>query len=406
MPQTPATPLGPPRPEPTRPAPSARRAAVPAAPGVNPLRLPRRAHTLMARSLAPLRDPAFAAWLNPRRPAVAALLCWGLDQGIVSEADVHAALDHPQRHERLYGLFCTALQALPGVLADVARRHARAPDAMPDWEPFVEIGLRDENDGAALVLTARCYWQHTLDLDALPPALAVAIAHTLDLIGRAITECVLARDLAESWHDEALLAYDDLRATGLTDLDDLWAHVEHETTLSDWYGWESLEDLTRWWAQMASFCDPETIWLRRWRAQRHRRWDPAALRRRLVRRLWRGRRRPDLTTLAWFRWLRRAVLTLSRCARRWPEPPHRAMTEENDDEAEPLAYAQMLCWGEPWEDEFLQEHANQAAGSDYAWSLRCTALAWVGLRDTLEAFAIGQGLLIGATQANDAAHPH
>jgi hypothetical protein len=74
-----------------------------------------------------------------------------------------------------------------------------------------------------------------------------------------------------------------------------------------------------------------------------------------------------------------------------------------EDDSEPLAYAQPLGFGEPWEEDFLQDYDAQAANGSGGFSahLRGDVAHWAGVRDALEAFAIGQGLLIGAVQAND-----
>lgn len=369
---------------------------------MNPYGLPKRARDLTGRALGPLRDQGFAAWLDARRPAVAALLLLALDRGGLAEAEVHAALDGPHRHERLYALFCQAWRGLPAWIEAIAHRHTLDPARLPDWEPFVGIELREDATGARLVLDARGVWLHAFDLDRLPPALAVAVAQTLDLIGMRLTECVPARDLAKSWWDEAQTAYAELRATGLSDPAALWAHVETATDLLNWFSWRSQEDFAAWWADTAAFCEPAPAWLRRWLAQRQRPGDAAALLRRLTRRLWRWRRRPAINRLAWFRWLRRAVRTLRRCARRWPEPPAHTMLLDPEDDSEPLACAQPLGFGEPWEAPFLEDYyAHAACGGDgFTWHLRCAAPAWAELRDALEAFAIGQGLLIGTVQAD------
>ena len=382
--------------------PSTRRAAVPAAASVNPLRLPKRARALAGGALAPLREHGFAAWLDARRASVAALLLLALDRGWVADAEVHAALDGPCRHERLYGLFGQALRALPGWIETTASRHALDPAQWPDWAPFVAIDLREDAEGARLVLEGCGVWLHTFNLDGLPPALAVAVAHTLGLIGMRLTECGPARDLAELWWEEAQAAYAELRATGLTDQTALWVHVAQETDLLDWFGWRGPEEFAAWWADTAAFCAPAPAWPRRWLAQRHRLGDAAARLRRLTRRLWRWRRRPAVAKLPWFHWLRRAVRTLRRCARRWPEPPACALWLDPEDDSEPLAGAQPLGFGEPWEEDFLQDYDAQAAnGSGFSAHLRGDVAHWAGVRDALEAFAIGQGLLIGAVQAND-----
>ena len=218
MPQC-ATPFAPSRPRPALARSPAGHAAAPAPPGVNPLRLPRRASALVRHSLAPLREQAFAAWLDARRPAVAALLLWGLDQGVLDDADVHVTLDSPQRHERLYALFCATLDALPGVIESTARRAALTGAAWPDWNAWVEIDLVEDAEGTWLQLTARGCWLHRFQLDRLPPALAVAVAHTLEWIEADLTECCLLRDLAELWRDEAMVVFEELQATGLTDLE-------------------------------------------------------------------------------------------------------------------------------------------------------------------------------------------
>ena len=189
----PAPPARPARSQPARAAavvPSARRATAPTAAGVNPFCLPKRAHDLTGRALAPLREQGFAAWLDARRSPVAALLLLALDRGGLAEAEVHAALDGPHRHERLYALLGQAWRGLPGWIEAIARRHALDPARWPDWAPFVGIDLREDATGARLVLDARGVWLHAFDLDGLPPALAVAVAHALDLIGMRLTECV------------------------------------------------------------------------------------------------------------------------------------------------------------------------------------------------------------------------
>ena len=379
------------------------RAAALAAAGVNPLRLPRRASALVLHSLAPLREQAFAAWLDARRPAVAALLLWGLDQGVLDDADVHAALDSSQRHTRLYGLFCATLDALPGVIETLARRHALPGADWPDWNAWVEIELIERySDACELQLTARGCWLHRFHLDRLPPVLAVAVTHTLEWIEVSLTDCCLLRDLAELWRDEATVVFEELRATGLTDMDALWRHVQEQTRHDEWFGWGSVGDFTGWWTALASFCDPEWPWIRRWLAQRGRRRSPATRRRRLLRRLWRGRRDPALRRDPWFRWLRRAVLALCRCARRAPEPWTRQWRGDEDGDAEPLAYTQPLAFGEPWEADFLDDYdAFLAHAEGFVRRWPCTVADGEDLRDGLTAFAIGQGLLIGAVQANE-----
>ena len=391
------------RPRPTGAQSPAGRAAALAAAGVNPLRLPRKACALVRHSLAPLREQAFAAWLEPRRSAVAALLLWGLDQGVLDDADVHAALDSPYPHERLYGLFCVTLDALPGVIEALARRHALAEAIWPDWNAWVEIDLIEYyGEACGLQLTARGCWLHRFHLDRLPPVLAVAVTHTLEWIEVSLTDCCLLRDLAELWRDEATVVFEELRATGLTDMDALWRHVQEQTRHDEWFGWGSVGDFTGWWTALASFCDPEWPWIRRWLAQRGRRRSPATRRRRLLRRLWRGRRDPALRRDPWFRWLRRAVLALCRCARRAPEPGTRQWRGDEDGDAEPLAYTQPLAFGEPWEADFLDDYdAFLAHAEGFVRRWPCTVADGEDLRDGLTAFAIGQGLLIGAVQANE-----
>lgn len=296
--------------------PPARRAAAPAAAGVNPFSLPKRAHDLTGRALGPLCEQGFAAWLDARRSAVAALLWLALDRGDLAEAEVHAALDGPHRHEHLYALFCQAWRGLPAWIEAIARRHTLDPARWPDWVPFVGVELCEDATGGRRVLTACGNWPHTFDLDGLPPARAVAVAQTLDRIGMRLTECVPVRDLAEPWWDEAQAAYETLRATGLTDPEAWWAPVETATDLRQGFGWDGPEAFEQWWAETASFCEPAPVWLWRWLAQRQRPGDAAVLLRRLTRRLWRWRRRPEIAPLPWFRWLRRAVRTLRRCARR------------------------------------------------------------------------------------------
>lgn len=84
------------------------------------------------------------------------------------------------------------------------------------------------------------------------------------------------------------------------------------------------------------------------------------------------------------------------------EPPARAITLDAEDDCEPLAYGQPIGFGEPWEEGVLDELNDFAqSGSGFAWFLRGDSGCWEAWRDTLEHFAIGQGLLMGASQAND-----
>ena len=402
MPQCIANHSAPPRPRSPGARSPAGRAAAPTAPGVNPLRLPRRARALVQQSLAPLREQAFAAWVNPHRSTVAALLLWGLDQGVLDDAAVQAALDSPQRHERLYALFCATLDALPSAVETLARRYALPGANGPDWNAWVEIDLVEDAAGTWLQLTGRGCWLHRFRLERLPPALAVVVAHTLEWIEVDLAECCLLRDLAELWRDEASCAFEDLRVTGLTDFDALWTHVQDHTQLDEWFGWASLEDFTDWWRSLASLCDPEGPWTRRWLAQRGRWRSSATRRRRLLRRLWRVRCDPALRHDPWFRWLRRAVLTLCRWTRRGPESPEGRWRGDEDGDAELLAYLQPLAFGEPWETDFLDDYDQflaHAEGFVRRWP--CAVADWENLRDGLTAFAIGQGLLIGAVQADE-----
>ena len=163
-----------------------------------------------------------------------------------------------------------------------------------------------------------------------------------------------------------------------------------------------MDDLRDWWTALASLCDPEGSWTRRWLAQRVHWRTPATRRRRLLRRLWRGRRDPALRRDPWFRWLCQAVLTLCRAARCAPATPEGRWCGDEDGAAEPLAYTQPLAFGEPWEADFLDEYDQfiaHAAGFVRRWP--CTVAAWESWRDGLTAFATGQGLLIGAVQADE-----
>ena len=141
---------------------------------MNPFCLPQRARDLTGRALGPLREQGFAAWLDARRAAVAALLRLALDRGDLAEAEVHAALDGPHRHERLYALFCRAWRGLPAWIEAIARRHALDPGQQPDWRPFVEMEWQEDVTGGRLVLTACGAWLHTFDLDGLDPAVLPA----------------------------------------------------------------------------------------------------------------------------------------------------------------------------------------------------------------------------------------
>ena len=375
-------------------------AAVSVAAAVNPLRLPKYGRGLFQNALAPLREQGYAAWHDPRREPVAALLLLALDRGWITAAAVHAALDDPTPHEALHRLCATAWRALPEWIDATARRHLLDPAQMPDWAPFVDIEWETAGpEETCWVLRLSAWWLHTFDLDRLPPALAVAIVEALDLIGGRLTESGLLRDLAEMWLDESIAAYDDLRASGLSDIEALWDFVQ-TTPVAAEFGWRERADFTAWWEPIDAFRAPSRAWLRRVRARCHP-GDSAARLRRLTRRLWRWRRR-GIGSWPWFRWLRRVVLTLRRCQRHWPEPPGRALTLDPADDSEPLAYGQPIGFGEPWEGRILDDLNDFAqSGSGFAWFLRGDSGCWQDWRDALEHFAIGQGLLMGASQAND-----
>ena len=373
--------------------------AVSVAAAVNPLRLPKYGRFLHRNAWAPLREQGYAAWHDPRREPVAALLLLALDRGWIAAAAVHAALDDPRPHEALHRLCATAWRVLPEWIEATARRHLLDPAQMPDWAPFVDIDWETTGRETRWALRLSAWWLHTFDLDRLPPALAVAIVEALDLIGINLTECGLLRDLAELWLDESIATHDDLQAAGRSDIEALWDHARTHTPYAAEYGWRERADFTAWWEPIDAFCAPSRAWLRRVRARRTP-GDSAARLRRLTRRLWRWRRR-GIGSWPWFRWLRRAVLTLRRCQRRWPEPPARAITLDAEDDGESLAYGQPIGFGEPWEEGVLDELNDFAqSGSGFAWFLRGDSGCWQDWRDALEHFAIGQGLLMGASQAN------
>ena len=78
-------------------------------------------------------------------------------------------------------------------------------------------------------------------------------------------------------------------------------------------------------------------------------------------------------------------------------------TFARSDELPPeVPYMQIHLDGEPWEEGVLDELNDFAqSGSGFAWFLRGDSGCWQDWRDALEHFAIGQGLLMGASQAND-----
>ena len=378
--------------------------AVSVATAVNPLRLPKYGRCLYRDAWAPLREQGYAAWHAPRREPVAALLLLALDRGWIAATAVHAALDDPRPHEALHRLCATAWRVLPEWIEATARRHLLDPAQMPDWAPFVDIDWETTGRETRWALRLSAWWLHTFDLDRLPPALAVAIVEALDLIGINLTECSLLRDLAEMWLDESIATHDDLVAAGRSDIEALWDAVQ-TTPVAAEYGWRERVDFAAWWEPIDAFCVPSRAWLRRVRARRTP-CDGAARLRRLTRRLWRWRRR-GIGSWPWFRWLRRATLTLRRCQRRWPESPARAITLDAEDDGEPLAYGQPIGFGEPWEERLLDDLNDFAqSGSGFAWFLRGDSGCWEDWRDTLEGFAIGQGLLMGACQANAGTQEH
>lgn len=95
------------------------------------------------------------------------------------------------------------------------------------------------------------------------------------------------------------------------------------------------------------------------------------------------------------------MLVLARAARRWPAPPDRAIAREGEGEDQPLALAQPIGFGEAWEEGLLEEYYECAANGGQTfravWRAGPDAPA---LGAALEAFAVGQGLLVGACQAD------
>ena len=76
---------------------------------------------------------------------------------------------------------------------------------------------------------------HSFDLDGLPPALAVAIVRTIELIGLQLTECCLIRDMGDVWLDESAQAFEELQASGLRIRLELWDYAQAHTALFEWY---------------------------------------------------------------------------------------------------------------------------------------------------------------------------
>ena len=356
---------------------------------------------MTGRAGADLDERACRTWLDARRGGVAAVLRLALEGGWLADAALAAAFDGPRPNAALYGLFEEALAGLPGRVEALARRGALDPGRMPGWTPFATLLLEEGEGGVDLVLACESVWSHAFGLDELPPALAVAVARTLDLVGRQLAPCCFARDLAWWWFDEAEAAYREVRALGATDPDARWEAAVGQTAWADWYGWRDRDEFEMWWARLETYCEPRPRWLRRWLA-RGRDADARPTARRLLRLLRRWRRRPGLPAEhPWCRWLRRALLALARAARRWPEPPARALAREGEDGSEPLALAQPVGFGEPWEEGLLEEYYEHVAcaGEGFRLALRADPDT-PALGAALEAFAVGQGLLVGACQAD------
>ena len=370
-----------------------------AATAVNPIYLPKHASVAFQAALAPAREQGYAAWCETRRESIATLLLIAVDQGWITAAAVQAAFAGPTPHEALYTLARAAWQALPKWLETLAQRHTLNPSDVTQKPCFAELDWQADGLESRWVLQLHTFWLHSFDLDALPPALACAIARTLELISYRLTECCLLREVAGMWMDESVMAYHTLRASGLSDQDALWAYAQAHPPLIGEFGWEDPAGFVVWWEEMGDYCAPQIPWRRRW-VQNPSPPPPRCLQG-LVRRLWRWRRL-GIADWPWFRWLRRAVLTLRRCERQWPASPGRTITLEADD-SEPLGYGQLIGFDEGWEANFLDDFGQYLGSSGFGctWHLRASVLEWEALRDTLKWVAIGQGLLIGASQANN-----
>ena len=365
---------------------------------VNPLRLPQHANAVIQTALAPACEQGYRLWCETRRESMATLLLIAVDQGWITPAAVQAAFAGPTPHEALYKLARAAWQTLPSWIETVVQRHTLHPDTAHS-PIFAELDWQADGLESRWVLQLHTFWLHSFDLDALPPALACAIARTLELISYRLTECCLVREVAGMWMDESVMAYHTLRAAGLNDQDALWAYAQAHTPLIGEFGWEDQAGFVAWWEELGDYCAPQIPWRRRW-VHSHSPPPPRCLQG-LVRRLWRWRRL-GIADWPWFRWLRRAVLTLRRCERQWSESPGRTITLEADD-SEPLGYGQLIGFDEPWEANFLDDFGQYLGSSGFGcnWHLRASVLEWEALRDTLKWVAIGQGLLIGASQANE-----
>lgn len=373
---------------------------------INPLFLPKSAPALLKVSLDPLREQAFATWVKQHRHTVTTLLTLAVKQHWITEQDVATALNSNQRYTQLSHLLVETLDYIPSWLATVTRKHILYPSNSPHWNPLASLELDDDDTAptGALSLRMRSLWHHSFELDHLPPAVAKTIALTLDVIADRLAQACFCRDLKSMWMDEAEMIYEQFKATGLTNLDALWDHAQHDPEISSWLEWGDQDEFEAWWKDMQSYVEPAQ-WVQRWLKQRYRvlnnpdRWLAVCLRH-----LWRWRQHPTIKQSPWFAWLRQAVLTLRRCSRRWDNEQLKSLNIESDyDEIEPLFHAQPISFNEAWERDFLEDFYYDRANADvdFCWRLRCDTLAIEPLRDTLEAFATGQGLLVGAIQANE-----
>ncbi|CDI04365.1 hypothetical protein BN873_950048 [Candidatus Competibacter denitrificans Run_A_D11] len=377
-----------------------RRAAAPAA-AVNPFLGPRGVRDLSGRTFARLQEQAYAGWLTGRRVGVAALLRVGLESGLYPATALTAAFAAPTPQTALYRLLEQTLTALPDWLDALARRALLEPTPMPSWQPFVALRLDDGPDEALfLVLAVQSVWMHTVHLDGLPPRLAIAIAETLALIGEQLTPACFLRDLAGCWLDEDHTTYAALRDQHLPDDAARWAYVHDQTDWLNWFDWDEAS-FADWWARMDAYDQPQAIWLRRWL---RRPWRPTDVRLRgIIRRRWRLRHQAALRRLPWWRWLRQAIRVLRWTRRHAPHRTRPGMSPAGleEDGGTSLEMAQALSFDEPWEPTFCEDYYTTwlESGEDCGWRLPCDPTT-NALGATLQAFATGQGLLIGACQAD------
>ncbi|AUB85138.1 hypothetical protein [Candidatus Thiodictyon syntrophicum] len=353
---------------------------------------------------------AYADWLEHDWQAVAGLLEFTLEAGLVDGEAVAVALDANDGGDArpLYGLATTALRAIGDYL------NAQVADLVdPALHPALLIGMegREEGDGAIhLVGEGAALVCNRLPFLTLHPDLARLCYRVCILMSQ-----TLGIDITRGWQpdlfwtvEERLDAFLAVPAAVRNDPDAFHTACVEESQECGLLAWgtESVADAVDLAAELASWVDVRDRWQAFVKRQHRRRpltvaqVDAKAAR--LVAYLERGDAHP--VDLAWARWLRLVCARLRAAVGRSPAAP----TAE-DEGAWALDWLIQLDPGLPWFGDALQDTLDQVAqtGERMIASYPFVAGGARSILDALTNAATAMGLILAApscAEVEDAAH--